>query len=150
MRRFGPFIVFVAILCTGCAPKEDSDQLVSTRPVTLPDGAVIQAEVKVTGEEMARGMMFRDSLASDKGMLFIHSAPGTNAYWMHNCHIALDIIWMNPAHRVVEISANTPPCQAQPRDCPSYGGHFPAQYVLELGSGEARKHSVDVGKTLSF
>ncbi len=149
MRQIGPLLV-TALLFTGCAQKEDSYQSASLRPVTLPDGAVILAEVRITNEEMTRGMMFRDSLASDRGMLFIHSAPGTIAYWMHNCRIPLDIIWMDPAHQVVEISGNTPPCQAQPRDCPTYGGHFPAQYVLELGSGEARKHAVDVGKRIAF
>lgn len=100
---------------------------------------------------MLRGMMFRDSLAPDRGMLFIHGAPGKYSYWMYQVRIPLDIIWIAPNHGIVEISADTPPCPSKSASaCPSFGGQQTAVYVLELAGGSARKYSLKVGDTISF
>ena len=53
-------------------------------------------------------------------MLFIHDRPGRYPYWMYHCKIGLDIIWMDPNHRIVEMSADTPPCKGLAKSCPSY------------------------------
>lgn len=142
------FILCMAL--TGCGYSTDATALLTTEDVQLPDGAHIRAEVKRTSSEKARGMMYRDSLPRDQGMLFVNARPERAAYWMANCRIALDIIWMNAARQVVEISAATPPCPAGGYDCPSFGGHEAAQYVLELNAGEAQKHAVRVGSALLF
>jgi uncharacterized membrane protein (UPF0127 family) len=121
-----------------------------TRNVTLPDGTAILAEVEIKPEDMARGMMYRDSIAPDRGMLFVHAETGEYPYWMANCKFPLDIIWMDSAHKVVEISAKTPPCPQGGNDCPNYGGHAPAQFVLELGGGQAARHAITVGSAIHF
>ncbi len=122
----------------------------TARTVTLPKGQKIRAEVMTAPEDMARGMMFRDSLAPGRGMLFIHAQPGTYSYWMYQVRIPLDIIWMNADHQIVEVSADTPPCQTKATDCPSYGGHRTAQYVLELGGGMAAKYGLKRGDQIDF
>jgi uncharacterized membrane protein (UPF0127 family) len=99
---------------------------------------------------MEKGMMYRTSLPPDQGMLFVHNAPGQYPYWMANCKFALDIVWMNSNHEVVEISPQTPPCPAGGSDCPTFGGHAAAQYVLELGGGEAARHHIQQGTNLKF
>jgi len=51
----------------------------------------------------------------------------------------------------VEISLNTPPCTStDPKDCPNYGGHQYAQYVLELNGGASIEYAIAVGSQLSF
>jgi len=95
-------------------------------------------------------MMYRDSLPRGHGMLFIHQTPGLNPYWMYQVRIPLDIIWMDTSHRIVEISADTPPCQTKASLCANYGGHEMAQFVLELGGGEARRLGLSLGQTLEF
>ena len=60
------------------------------------------------------------------------------------------LIWMDSSHRIVEIAADTPPCRTKASQCPNYGGHAQAQYVLELGGGEARRLGLRVGQTLEF
>jgi uncharacterized protein len=142
--------LLLLLTLTGCGYSNDATALLTTEDVQLPDGAHIHAEVKRTTSEKARGMMYRDSLPSDQGMLFLNAQPERSAYWMANCRFPLDIIWMNAARQVVEISPSTPPCPAGGNDCPSYGGHEPAQYVLELNGGEAQKHGVRVGTTINF
>lgn len=118
--------------------------------VQLPDGTRISAETKLTPEGQAQGMMFRTSLPEDQGMLFIHGTVEKRGYWMFQCEIPLDIIWMDRNRRIVEISASTPPCREAAEKCPSYGGSVPSLFVLELAAGMAKKHSLKVGDTLRF
>ena len=116
----------------------------------LPDGVRIDAETKLTPEGQAQGMMFRTSLPEDQGMLFIHGTVEKRGYWMFQCEIPLDIIWMDRDRHIVEISADTPPCREIADKCPSYGGSVPSLYVLELAAGMAKKHNLKLGDTLRF
>ena len=145
--RLGLFAVF---LCCGCGPKTDNLEDLNTRVVTLPDGGQIRAEVLTKPEEMARGMMFRDALPQDRGLLFVHTTPAPYRYWMGNVKAPLDIIFMDADRRIVEISANTPPCTTKKEDCPVYGGHNYEQFVLELRAGEAQRLGLRKGQTLGF
>jgi uncharacterized membrane protein (UPF0127 family) len=141
----------LVLIGAGCGNPEagDSDAL-RMRKITLPDGQQIRAEEEIDPADMQKGMMFRDSLARGRGMLFIHRTPGLNQYWMYQVRIPLDIIWMDTSHRIVEISANTPPCQTKASLCPNYGGHQTSQFVLELGGGEARRLGLTEGQALQF
>lgn len=144
-------IVALLALASACGgPKTVSPDELYMRTVTLPDGQKIRAEVEMNDIDMERGMMFRDSLPRGQGMLFIHQKPAAYQYWMYQVKIPLDIIWMDPGHRIVEISTDTPPCKTKASQCPNYGGHAQAQYVLELGGGEARRYGLQVGQTLEF
>lgn len=150
MRHFIPLILLIFVLA-GCSGPETGDtDLAATRKITLPGGQVIRAEVEINPVDMQKGMMFRDSLARGRGMLFIHQTPGMNPYWMYQMKIPLDIVWMDSAHHIVEIAADTPPCKTKASLCPTYGGHEMAQYVLELGAGEARRLGLNLGQTLEF
>jgi uncharacterized membrane protein (UPF0127 family) len=120
------------------------------RSVTLPDGMQIRAEVAMDPIDMQKGMMFRDSLPRGRGMLFIHQQPGLYPYWMYQVKIPLDMLWMDSSRRIVEISADTPPCKTKASQCPNYGGHQQAQFVLELAGGEARRLGLTLGQTLQF
>lgn len=122
----------------------------NTRPVRLPDGAVIRAEVMYRPEDMMRGMMFRESLAEDRGMLFVHGEPGLYSYWMYQVKIPLDLIWLDADKRIVEMSPNAPPCRAKASQCPQYGGNQKALYVLELAAGSIEKHGLKLGSRLDF
>jgi len=147
MRRC-VLLVAVLGLCAGCSRKSASDE--GLLAVTLPNGREIRAEVLTRPEDMMRGMMFRDSLAPDRGMLFVHTTPGRYAYWMFQCLIPLDIIWLDADKRIVEISANTPPCKGEAKTCPSYGGNHDALYVLEIAGGMAQKYGLKTGDVIRF
>ncbi|MDX2181193.1 MAG: DUF192 domain-containing protein [Bryobacteraceae bacterium] len=143
-----PVVLLVLLLLGACGA--DPALAPGERLVKLPGGRKIVAEVAMTPEAMQRGMMYRDSLAPDRGMLFLHAESGRHPYWMHNCKIALDIIWLDSAKRVVEISAATPPCQKEASECPSYGGTQPSQFVLELASGMAAQYGLSPGVAIEF
>ena len=143
------FAVVVAMMA-GCH-KSDSPDPLNLRTITLPGGKQVFAEVMFRREDMRRGMMFRESLAEDRGLLFIHPKPNRYPYWMFNVRVPLDIIWLDREHHMVEISENTPPCrEADPGKCPQYGGKADALFVLELAAGMVAKHGLKVGQTLPF
>jgi uncharacterized membrane protein (UPF0127 family) len=143
------FLVLLALLA-GCRSTPATSDSFTTREVRLPDGAKILTEIKATNEDRAQGMMFRDSLAADRGMLFVHERPGTYGYWMFNCRIPLDIVWLDSGKTVVEMSADTPPCKTDASQCPSYGGKQTSQFVVELQSGSIARHGIKVGDKINF
>jgi uncharacterized membrane protein (UPF0127 family) len=144
-------LLLLALAAAGCGGPENSGlDALELRTVTLPDGQKVRAEVEMDAADMQKGMMFRDSLARGRGMLFIHQAPGQYPYWMYQMKIPLDIVWMDHDHRIVEISADTPPCTTKASLCANYGGHEIAQFVLELGAGEAKREGLSLGQKLDF
>ncbi len=143
-------LLWICLFLSACGEKGDPVADISARTVTLPDGTKITAEVKLDAQSQATGMMYRDSLARDRGMLFLNTAMTRQPYWMHNCKIPLDIVWLDSARKVVEIAVAAQPCQKPPQQCPTYGGTELSQYVLELNSGEAQRHGITVGRVLTF
>jgi len=137
--------------CRSTPAGGDQEPRLPTIPVTLPDGAVIRAELATEPADQQRGLMYRTSLALDRGMLFVFPQPGLHPFFMYHTLIPLDIIWMDGSRQVVYLSANTPPCPSEQREkCPHYGGDRRAQFVLELAAGVAAKHGLKVGDKLRF
>jgi len=89
-------------------------------------------ELAVTKAEQARGLMFRKSLAPDRGMLFPYDPPQRAAFWMKNTLIPLDIVYIAPDGRVLSIARNAVPHDETP--LPS-GGII--RGVLEIPGGRA-------------
>jgi uncharacterized membrane protein (UPF0127 family) len=146
------WLAFAAVLLSlaGCSREATTIDELNTRTVILPGGQKIRVEVMTHPTDMMRGMMFRDSLAPDRGMLFIHGSPGNYPYWMYQVRIPLDIIWLDEKRRIVEISPNTPPCLKKASECPSYGGNQKALFVLEIAGGMAAKYGLRIGDVLTF
>jgi uncharacterized membrane protein (UPF0127 family) len=106
-------------------------------------------EVADDDAERARGLMFRDALPEDRGMLFIHDAEVPQAYWMKNTKIPLDILYFDTGRRLVSQQRDIPPCSLGDA-CPSYPSNAPARYVLELNAGEAARLQLQDGAELTF
>lgn len=118
--------------------------------VKTPSGTVIQAELADTALKRAQGLMFREHLADDRGMLFIFGDAQPWTFWMKNTKIPLDIIWMDAKKTIVHIERNTPICTRQDDGCPQYHSEEGALYVLELGAGRAAALQLQRGVKLSF
>ena len=121
-----------------------------TRQITLPGGEIVHAEIASTQAQVERGLMFRTSMAPDRGMLFLFSRQEPLTFWMFQTLIPLDIIWMDQNKRIVEMSVDTPPCKTESAKCPTYGGHAPSLFVLELNAGAAARYHLKVGDMLRF
>lgn len=126
---------------TGCATK--SDQWVEL------NGKRYFVEIADTDAERAQGLMFREEMAEDRGMFFVHPTNEMQAYWMKNTKIPLDILYFDPQLKLVSQSRYTPPCSAGD-NCPPYPSSGPAQYVLELNAGQAEKLNLKDGDTLTL
>lgn len=143
------FLLTVAVLLIGCGNKPTAVEQFSLRPLTLPAGQVIQVESAYSNIELLRGLMFRKSLAPDRGMLFSYPRPNRYQTVMYNVLIPLDIVWMDADRRIIEIDENTPPCRSQASQCPKYGGKI-SSFALEIGGGLARKYGLQLGQVLQF
>lgn len=112
-------------------------------------GQRFEVEVADDFEERARGLMFRDAMAADSGMLFVHEREAPLAFWMKNTEIPLDILYFDADRRLVSIQRGVPPCSAGDR-CPSYPSEGPAQYVLELNAGRSDSLALKAGDEIRF
>ena len=117
--------------------------------IILPDGFSVHVEIASDDATREQGLMYRDHLADDHGMIFVFVQDGLYPFWMKNTLIPLDMIWLDANKNVVFVASNVPPCKADP--CPNFGpGTTPAHFVLETASGVAAKHGVAIGKPLRF
>jgi uncharacterized membrane protein (UPF0127 family) len=106
-------------------------------------------EVADDEPERQRGLMFRDAMAADHGMVFVHETEEPQAYWMKNTKIPLDILYFDHARKLVSVQRDVPPCSAGDA-CPPYPSNAPARYVLELNAGEAAKLKLENGAELTL
>ena len=132
------FAVF-ALLC-GCVHAEPWVEL---------GGQRYQVEVADDDAERTRGLMFRDRMDADHGMLFIHDSEQPQAYWMKNTRIPLDILHFDHDLKLVAQQRDVPPCSAGDA-CPPYPSNAPALYVLELNAGQAAKLQLKDGAQLKL
>lgn len=109
-------------------------------------GHRIHAEIADTEAARERGLMFRTHLAANYGMLFIYPDARIRNFWMKNTLIPLDILFFDANERLINISADTPPCKTA--TCPTYPSSAPAQYVLELKAGMAADLNIRRGAVL--
>lgn len=131
--------LLLCLLLCACANADDNWVELGGRRYTV--------EVADNHADRARGLMFRDSLPADRGMLFIHEHEEPQAYWMKNTRIALDILYFDQSLRLVSQQRDVPPCSAG-NACPAYPSTRPARYVLELNAGEASRLGLTDGEQL--
>jgi uncharacterized membrane protein (UPF0127 family) len=110
----------------------------------LPSGAEYQLELAISVEDRARGYMYRKKIGEHEGMMFFFDTPGRHGFWMKNCLVSLDIIWIDEDLQVVHIAANVPPCP-ESGPCPSTVPLRAGKFVLEFAAGTAAAQGLHVG-----
>ena len=131
--------VLMLTACVACASGGPSVQL---------GGQTFSVEIADTQEKQALGLMFRDSMPADAGMIFVFPNEARRSFWMKNTRIPLDIMYFDKELKMVSISADTPPCKIA--RCPSYPSGKPAMYVLELNAGVAAELGVGPGAVMTI
>ena len=145
-RRF--LIVGVLALVAACTtphrPEAASAQAPPTESldVVAVDGKThhFQVEIADTDETRERGLMFRKSLGPNAGMLFDFKTPHEVSFWMKNTLIPLDIIFIDPEGRVLNIAARATPLSEEP--LPAAGAVLG---VLEVRGGRAEELGIGPG-----
>ncbi|NGZ60670.1 MAG: ACR family protein [Nitrospira sp. LK265] len=119
--------------------------------IQTPSGLTIHAEIADTPLKRTVGLMYRDHLKKDHGMLFFFSQPQAWSFWMKNTKIALDLIWLDAKKRVTHIERNVPICTKTDDSCPQYRPNSDdAMYVLEIAGGTVDRYRIEKGTTLLF
>jgi uncharacterized membrane protein (UPF0127 family) len=114
-------------------------------PASGAKPATVQVELARTDEEHTRGLMFRRELGPSSGMLFLFDHAEVRRFWMRNTFIPLDMLFFDAERRVVGIEEQT-----TPHDETGRGPDEPAQYVLEVPGGYARRHGIGIGSRAEF
>ncbi len=107
-------------------------------------GHEVAVEVAESDADRQQGLMGRDSLPPDRGMLFVYSRPQTLSFWMRNTEIPLDIAYISQNGRIVDIQQMEPHTQEQ------HPSREPAMYALEMNRGWFEEHGVAVGDRVRF
>ncbi|WP_277809933.1 DUF192 domain-containing protein [Chromohalobacter canadensis] len=112
-------------------------------------GETLSVEVARQAEERAQGLMDRDTLAPDAGMLFVYARqqPPTSSFWMYRTLIPLDIAFLG-AEGEIRAIRHMQPCRASREDCPRYAAGEPFRAALEVNAGYFDRHDIEVGDRL--
>ncbi len=131
----------VFVLLTACSQSPHVD-------IVSPDGgqrAEVQVEIADTPTKRETGLMYRDHLGEDAGMIFVFPSPNRLNFWMKNTKIPLDMIFADANGRIVGIVANAEPYTETPR-----GVDGNSEYVLEVNGGFAARHHIQSGDRMVF
>lgn len=148
----------LALILLGCSGEPPSAAEIATARETRPalDQIPLQVrtgagthrftvEVARTPAEQARGLMFRESLAPDAGMLFPFPSPRPASFWMKNTLIPLDMIFVRTDGTIARIAVNTTPLSLAP-----VGVGEPVAAVLEIAGGRSVELGIEEGDRVSW
>ncbi len=108
----------------------------------------ISVEVALSQQEIASGLMFREQLAQNAGMLITFPQQAPCPIWMRNIQIPLDIIWMNADKKVVFIKENALPCEAN--ECETFTPNEDAKFALEVNAGFVEENKITPEEKAEF
>lgn len=139
-------LVLALLLKVGC-----DRQRVQSHPnsgldtVAMPIGSkTFNLEIANNDESRQRGLMRRDSMPDDHGMIFVFPEEEEQSFWMKNTRIPLDIIYIAANGYVVSIK------DLKPYDTRGVSSERPAKYAIELNAGAATDAGVQVGDELTI
>ncbi|PIN85860.1 hypothetical protein COV19_07690 [Candidatus Woesearchaeota archaeon CG10_big_fil_rev_8_21_14_0_10_44_13] len=145
MRKTAP-VLFLALLLIAC-----SQQKTDTKTITLKTGSYevkINAEIADSSDEITQGLMYRESLGKDEGMLFIFPDENYRSFWMKNTLVPLDIVFISGNGTIVDIKEDFEPCRTFV--CESYRSKERAMYVLEANGGFAGENGLMIGDSVQI
>lgn len=159
MRRFS-LALLLLLFVAGCGGDGAPLSSGNSPPVDVtapPGGAVvsfednaISAEIADEREEWARGLMFREQMDDDAGMIFFFPIrqPGNDGFYMKNTLIPLSIAYMrmlsSDTYEVVAVR-DMDPCPPQTQVCPEFPGGEPYDAALEVNQGWFEEVGIEIG-----
>jgi len=149
-------LVLVVLLSAGVSCKERNDQVdsASASPSSLPTatleiaGETFTVELAFTQASRRRGLMFREELSANSGMFFIFAEPRDRSFYMKNCLINLDILFVKSDGEIVDLTTMKVPTPGEPLKyyfCPE-----PIKYALELPAGTCQRLALTLGQRIEI
>ncbi len=151
-------LIVIIVVVSSLALYSYSESSKSVPPVSKSDrveikvkNRVMQVEIARTPSELSRGLMNRESLPGDSGMLFVFPDNGVHPFWMKNTLIPLDMVWINSTGEVVYIYENARPCSNIVQAvCESIIPPVISKYVLEVNAGKVSELDLKVGDKIDL
>jgi len=156
-------ILLLALMVIGFACKNEKNNARSvetTTPVKASivkkkiqvDTAFIMVEIADDDYKRQMGLMFRDSLESNSGMLFIFPEPKKQSFWMKNCRFPIDIAYIDASRKITDIVSMEPPESPfiLEDSLRTYPSSVPVPYALEAPKGWFEARGIRVGATVKF
>ena len=140
MKKIYLFLIVVLVLISSILAADHFTNRSQQNTVSI-NGKEFNVELARTDAEHEKGLMDRDNLDADAGMLFIFKKADIQTFWMKNTLIPLDIIWINKG-KIVEITTLDPD---SPDFTPQYTPKEKAKYVLELNAGTVKENGFKIG-----
>ena len=134
-------VLAVVLLLTACGHGGPEVAIHTAKTGTVR----VKVEIARTPDEQALGLMYRSSLPSDHGMLFLFPEETDHRFWMKNTYIPLDMIFIAADGRVAGIHPHAVPLSEAPISIEK-----PAKWVLEVNAGWAAKHGVAPGDSVGL
>lgn len=131
--------LWTALTCLGPAQAQTGPQpKLPTTPLTM-GMHVVQAELAITPDQQARGMMFRTQMGTHEGMLFVNADKSIRCFWMRNTLLPLSIAFIDDDGRIVNIA------EMEPRSDKSHCSAQPVRFALEMNQGWFAKRNIAPG-----
>ena len=147
---FIPMLFLILASTTFAFPAVDDTRIEKLKSQKIKVGnQSVTVEIADTPETRERGLMYRKSMPSQNGMLFVFETAQPMAFWMKNTLIPLSIGYFDEHRKLISTFEMSPGVvgELQPKTYPSNGN---AQYALEMNKGWFAKHKIAIGAELSY
>lgn len=147
-----PLLCIGLLTLSACEPKTQTNAEPTPAPASADtyfpltlDGTTLHLQIALSPSEQARGLMYRESLEKDHGMLFVFDQPGPRAFWMRNTKIKLDLAYLDATgtvqevHKLYPYSETTVPSRSQA-----------VQFVIEMNRGWFNANALGTGAQLDL
>lgn len=134
--------VLAALAAAPAAAQTGPQPKLPTTPLTIGIH-VVQAELAVSPEQQATGMMFRTSMGTNEGMLFVNQEPAVRCFWMRNTLLPLSIAFIADDGTIVNLA------DMAPRSEQSHCSERPVRFALEMNQGWFAKRGIQPGARIS-
>ncbi|MCB0407967.1 MAG: DUF192 domain-containing protein [Bdellovibrionales bacterium] len=113
---------------------------------------VITVEVAKTPKQRERGLMYRESLKENQGMLFVFDQDNILTFWMKNTKISLSVAFFDKKKKLVHIEDMDPPESVMMLDqnLKRYSSLEPAKYALEMKKGWFKHNKIQIGDAFEW
>ena len=126
----------------------NQEEMIETKVLWVGE-ARVEVEVADEGDEMNKGLGYRDNLGKDNGTLFIYPEPIIPTFWMKGMRFDLDFLWIQEGV-VVEITENVPSPVSEEEQLPLIRPKELVNWILEVNAGWVEENGVSVGDVVRF
>jgi len=155
--KFGIYFIIGMLIFQSC--KEESKKVIKTEPVAFKkegeltifksetDSVIVPLNIEIADSEYETqtGLMYRQSMENEQGMLFVFSDVAMHSFYMKNTEFPLDLIFIKENMSIGSFQEN-----AQPLSESSLSSKVPVKYVLEVNAGLVAKWALKVGDSVAY